>query len=67
VADTEANRDPHLYDKLKAEAPGTLNWMLAGLRDYKTNGLNVAQAIRLQQRHTTPSKTLSANGLPTTV
>jgi len=46
VTITEANRDPHLYDTLKAEGAGILNWMLAGLRDYKTNGLNVAQAIQ---------------------
>ena len=46
VTITEANRDPHLYDTLKAEAPGILNWMLAGLQDYQTNGLNVPRAIR---------------------
>jgi putative DNA primase/helicase len=46
VTITEANRDPHLCDTLKAEAPGIFNWMLAGFRDYKTNGLNVAQAIK---------------------
>jgi putative DNA primase/helicase len=42
----EANRDPHLYETLKTESAGILNWMLAGLKDYKTNGLNVAQAIK---------------------
>jgi P4 family phage/plasmid primase-like protien len=46
VTITEANRDPHLCDTLKAEAPGIFNWMLRGFLDYKTNGLNVAQAIR---------------------
>jgi hypothetical protein len=42
----EANRDLSLGDTLKAEASGILNWMLAGLRDYQTNGLKVPQAIR---------------------
>ena len=42
----EADRDRHLCDTLKAEGAGVLNWMLAAFWDYKTNGLNVPQAIR---------------------
>jgi putative DNA primase/helicase len=32
-------QDPSLVEKLKAEAPGILNWALAGYRDYKKVGL----------------------------
>lgn len=32
-------RDPHLVDKLKAEASGVLNWMLDGLRLYLERGM----------------------------
>ncbi|MEI7456687.1 MAG: phage/plasmid primase, P4 family [Nitrosomonadales bacterium] len=35
----EADRDPHLLEKLKAEGSGILNWMLAGLRQYQRHGL----------------------------
>jgi putative DNA primase/helicase len=41
----EANRDPKLVEKLKAEGPGVLNWMLAGLRDLQMNGLRVPKRI----------------------
>lgn len=32
-------RDPDLADKLKAEWPGILQWMIDGCRDWHTNGL----------------------------
>ena len=31
-------KDPDFAEKLKAEAPGILNWMLAGLRTYLEAG-----------------------------
>jgi putative DNA primase/helicase len=42
----KADRDRRLGDTLKEEGAGILNWMLAGLWDYKTNGLTVPPAIR---------------------
>jgi putative DNA primase/helicase len=42
----EENDDRSLDETLKAEGAGILNWMLAGLRDYQTNGLKVPKAIR---------------------
>jgi putative DNA primase/helicase len=35
----EAERDYHLAEKLQAEASGILNWMLAGLKMYRNEGL----------------------------
>jgi putative DNA primase/helicase len=32
-------KDSHLLDKLKAEASGILSWAIAGLKDYRKNGL----------------------------
>lgn len=34
-----SGRDQHLPEKLRQEAPGILNWALAGLRDYQQHGL----------------------------
>ena len=34
-----ANKDPKLPEKLRGEAAGILNWALAGLADYRQNGL----------------------------
>uniref|UniRef100_UPI0035C7D143 DNA primase family protein n=1 Tax=Palleronia sp. TaxID=1940284 RepID=UPI0035C7D143 len=42
----EAERDPDLGKKLRAEAPGILNWMVAGLIDYLEGGLQVPQAVQ---------------------
>jgi putative DNA primase/helicase len=42
----KADRDRRLGDTLKAEGAGILNWMLAGLWDYQTNGLNVSRVIQ---------------------
>jgi putative DNA primase/helicase len=45
-----ARPDKDLEQKLKAEAPGILRWMIEGCLDYRTNGLlpssGVAEAIR---------------------
>lgn len=45
----EAERDEQLGEKLKAEASGILNWMLAGLREWQDGGLRpppvVLQAV----------------------
>lgn len=37
--------DPELPAKLRAELPGILNWMLAGLADYYREGFETPQAI----------------------
>ena len=42
----EERRDRHLLEKLKAEGQGILNWGVAGLRQWRDNGLNVPPAIR---------------------
>jgi len=34
----EARRDPHLTDRLNAEAPGILQWLVQGYRTFRTNG-----------------------------
>jgi putative DNA primase/helicase len=41
----KADRDRRLGDTLKAEGSGILNWLLAALRDYQANGLDVPQEI----------------------
>lgn len=38
-------RDHGLAERLKEEAPGILNWALAGLRDWQANGLNEAETV----------------------
>lgn len=38
-------RDKHLIDKLRAEAPGILNWSLEGLRLYQQDGLQESEAV----------------------
>lgn len=38
-------RDPHLIEKLKAEASGILNWMLDGFRHWRDCGLIVPDAV----------------------
>jgi putative DNA primase/helicase len=42
----EARRDPKLLEALKNEGAGILNWALAGLRDWRKNGLQVPDRIR---------------------
>jgi putative DNA primase/helicase len=42
----EAERDPRLLEALKREGSGVLNWMLAGLREYQRNGLQVPDKIK---------------------
>ena len=42
----EAERDPRLLEALKREGSGVLNWMLAGLREYQRNGLQVPEKIK---------------------
>lgn len=41
----EAQRDPYLLDKLKAEGAGILSWMLDGYRQWRRNGLQVPPII----------------------
>jgi putative DNA primase/helicase len=38
-------QDPDLLVKLKAEGAGVLNWALAGLHDYRKNGLTIPVSI----------------------
>ena len=38
-------RDPHLAEKLRAEASGILNWMLDGLRVWLDHGLTEPEAV----------------------
>ncbi len=40
-----AERDPRLLEKLKAEAPGVLNWLLEGCRVYLARGLEPPDAV----------------------
>lgn len=49
---TERNKDPKLYEKLIAEAPGILNWMLEGCLAWQTCGLDII----------TPTKVVDATG-----
>lgn len=41
----EAERDPHLQDKLRAELPGILNWALDGCLAWQADGLNTPPAV----------------------
>ncbi|MBM4321260.1 MAG: hypothetical protein FJ125_15265, partial [Deltaproteobacteria bacterium] len=41
----EQERDPRLADKLKAEAPGILAWMVRGCLDWQRRGLGQAEAV----------------------
>lgn len=41
----EADQDKQLFDKLKNELSGVLNWALAGLQDYLKNGLQTPQRV----------------------
>ena len=43
----EAERDPKLADRiLSGEAPGVLNWALAGLAEYRSGGLRTPDVVR---------------------
>jgi putative DNA primase/helicase len=55
-------RDPRLADRIIGdEAPGVLNWMLAGLADYLTDGLRVPDIVRgATQRFRAESDTVAA-------
>lgn len=41
-----ADRDPHMLDKLKAEAPGILDWIVTGAMDWARDGLAVPASVR---------------------
>jgi len=43
----EDEKDPQIKRKLFAEAPGILNWMLEGCRDWQQNGLGMPEAIQV--------------------
>ena len=42
---SDQDQDPDLLPKLKQEGSGVLNWALAGLSDYRANGLYVSQEV----------------------
>lgn len=42
----EADRDPDLALKLEAEAPGILNLLLGGLREYREIGLALPKDLK---------------------
>jgi P4 family phage/plasmid primase-like protien len=42
----ENERDPELFDKLKAEWPEILGWMLQGCLDWQRDGLNSPASVR---------------------
>jgi len=42
----EAERDPDLAERLKAEWPAILGWMIDGCLDWRRNGLMVPAAVR---------------------
>jgi putative DNA primase/helicase len=41
----EAEKDKHLDKRLRAEAPGILNWLIRGCLDYQREGLNPPAAV----------------------
>ena len=43
----EAERDPHLTQKLAAELPGILAWSVRGCLDWREHGLGVPDEIRV--------------------
>jgi putative DNA primase/helicase len=47
VTIAEADRDPQLLEKLKAEGSGILNWALEGLRQWQRHGLMVPKKIEV--------------------
>lgn len=44
----DAEVDPDLGEKLKAEGPGILNWVLEGLRDYRQVQLAIPEACKAE-------------------
>jgi putative DNA primase/helicase len=42
----EAKEDKRLRDKLQVELPGILNWLLAGLADWRQNGMAEPDSVR---------------------
>jgi putative DNA primase/helicase len=48
VVIAEEDRDAHLADKLKAEAPGVLHWVFSGWLDYVKQGLNPPDVVRVR-------------------
>jgi putative DNA primase/helicase len=41
-----SQRDPHMLDKLKAEAPAILQWIVAGAQAWACEGLAVPESVR---------------------
>ena len=47
----EAERDIRMMEKLLKEAPGIMNWMLAGLKEYQRIGLAEPEEVRAATRN----------------
>jgi putative DNA primase/helicase len=47
----EAERDPDLSNKLKAEWPGILSWAIRGCLKWRREGLDEPKAVKLATRH----------------
>jgi hypothetical protein len=50
-------RDPRLAEKLKAEWPGILQWMIEGAQRWYAEGLNKPQAVETATREYLEAKT----------
>ena len=57
----EADRDPRLTEKLKAEAVGILRWAVEGCLEWQRRGLDPPPAVRKRPTTTGPSKTSLAS------
>ena len=55
-------RDPELGEKLKAEAPAILRWMIDGCLEWQRQGLNPPRACARPARATSTARTCSASG-----
>ena len=49
--DGEKKRDRDIQDKLKAEAPGILAWLVRGYLAWKTEGLNPPESVKQAQEY----------------
>lgn len=45
ISDSEQDSDPEYETRINDELPGILNWLLAGLREWRESGLQISDAI----------------------
>lgn len=55
-------RDPHLTEKLKAEAPGILRWAIEGCAAWRAGGLAAPEVVSKATRNTSKPRTSSRSG-----